>query len=229
MLTGEPAPFAEEPPMTRLETDEDIAKGLRALTRKDPELRPIRKLAGAVPLRRRPPGFDGLARIIVGQQLSVASAAAIWGRFEKTLGKVEAGRVLKASEETLRSAGLSGPKIRTLTAVSEVVAAGAIDLEGLADQDPEEAHAALCALHGIGPWSADVYLLFCAGHRDIFPAGDLALQVAVQEGLGLAERPNAKDLAALAAERWRPWRGAAAHLFWAFYREVKGGRAVLPA
>ena len=99
------------------------------------------------------------------------------------------------------------------------------DLDALCVLDPEEATARLTAIRGVGPWTAELYLLFAAGHTDIFPAGDVALRIAVAEGLGLEERPTVKQLYAM-AESWSPWRGVAARLFWAFYREMKGREAV---
>src|SRR5882762_10043063 len=116
--------------------------------------------------------------------------------------------------------GLSAAKIKTLKNLARELAAERLDLEVLANEDADAAHNTLTALHGIGPWTADVYLLFCLGHGDAWPAGDLAVQEAVKIGLGLKTRPTAKQMAPL-AEPWRPLRGAAAHLWWAYYRVLK--------
>ena len=116
--------------------------------------------------------------------------------------------------------GLSGPKIKALKAISAAIAKGAIDLEALAGMEADEAHAALTALHGIGPWTADIYLLFCLGHADAWPAGDLALQEAARLAFGLKRRPTGKEMVKL-AEEWRPWRGVAAHMLWNYYRAIK--------
>ncbi len=159
--------------------------------------------------------------------LSVASAEAIWRKLERELGDVTVESFLAASPEQLRAAGLSGGKVRTLTAAAEAAAAG-LDLAALADAPPEEAVRVLTALPGIGIWTAEIFLLFCARHADVFPAGDLALQVAAMEGLALPARPKEKDMRAMAAA-WAPWRGVAAKLFWAYYKAVRDGRAVLPA
>lgn len=113
-------------------------------------------------------------------------------------------------------------------ALAQAVFSGELDLEVLCQWDVEEATAAITALPGLGPWSAQVYLLTCAGHADVFPAGDVALQVAVQMAFELKERPTSPELSAM-AESWMPWRSVAARLFWAFYREMKGREAKLPA
>ena len=126
----------------------------------------------------------------------------------------------RARTSTLQRAGLSAPKIRTLKAVAAAIDAGAIDLDGLAQLGADEAHARLTALHGIGPWTADIYLLTCLGHADAWPAGDLALQEAVRIAFSLAARPTAKEMGPL-AEQWRPWRGVAARLLWTYYRTIK--------
>lgn len=205
----------------------DIEEGLAALLAIDPELQPIARIAGEIPLRLRPAGFEGLARIIVAQQVSVASAEAIWTRVAAALPVVDAAAVADASHEDLKACGLSRPKIATLRALAAASLADGLDLARLAGQPAAEAHAALTAIRGIGPWTADIFLLFCAGHRDIFPAGDLALQNAVRDGFDLGARPDARTLAAFAA-RWSPWRGIAARLFWAYYRARRSGVQTLP-
>jgi DNA-3-methyladenine glycosylase II len=115
---------------------------------------------------------------------------------------------------------LSAPKIRTLRAIAEAIASGALPLGTLSDLAADEAHAVMTAVKGIGPWTADIYLLFCLGHPDAFPAGDLALQEAARLAYGLDGRPKEQDFVAL-AERWRPWRGVAAKVLWAYYRIAK--------
>jgi DNA-3-methyladenine glycosylase II len=207
-------------------SDDDIAEGLDALVAADPRLLPVRAVAGPVAVRHRPPGFEGVARIVVAQMLSVASAEAIWRKLEGQLGPVTVESFLAATPEQLRAAGLSGGKIRTLTGLAEA-AAGGLDLCGLAERPPEEAVAALVALPGIGVWTAEIFLLFCARHADVFPAGDLALQVAAAEGLALPGRPKEKEMRVI-AEAWAPWRGVAAKLLWAYYKAVREGRTALP-
>ena len=197
-----------------------IRRGLDALAEADPVM--ARLIAGGMvpPLRRRPAGFEGLAWIVVGQQLSTASAAAIWGRLRAQWDDVSPQAILTAPDEDLRQVGLSAGKIRTLRHAALAVAEGHLPLDRLQDMPADEAHARLTALKGIGPWTADVYLLFCLGHPDAFPAGDLAVQEAARIAYGLAARPDARTLTAL-AERWRPWRGVAAKVLWMVYREAR--------
>lgn len=203
-----------------LATQSDLDGLLRILANQDPRLEPVIEMTGHAPLRRREPGFAGLAAIICGQQLSTHAAAAIWARMVKTFDDMHHERIRAARADRLRRLGLSLAKIKTLKFIAREIAEGRLDLAKLADTPADEAHNALTALHGIGPWSADIYLLFCLGHSDAWPAGDLAVQEAVRIGLGLKTRPTAKEMAAI-GEAWRPYRGAAAHLFWAYYKVVK--------
>ncbi len=198
---------------------------LAEVLRLDPRMQALFEVAGRPPLRKRDPGFEGLAGIVVAQQLSTASAAAIWRRVKERFDAVAAEPMLEASDEDLRGCGLSAPKIRTLRAVAEAVASGAVPLEDLAAMPADAAHAHLVTIKGIGPWTADIYLLFCLGHPDAFPAGDLALQEAVRMGFELETRPGAKELDAF-SDRWRPWRGAAAKLLWAYYGALKKGSGI---
>jgi DNA-3-methyladenine glycosylase II len=202
---------------------EDISRGLDALCRLDPKLQAIRDLAGDIPLRRSVPGFHSLAAIIVSQQVSTASATAIFGRFEKLVDPLTAEGVLAAEDTDFREAGLSRPKVKTLRAVAAAVRDG-LDLDGLCRLDAAEAVSLMVAVPGIGPWTAEVYLLIAAGHPDIFPARDVALQTSVGHALGLAERPDEKALGKI-AESWRPWRSVASRLFWAYYRTIRGREA----
>lgn len=205
---------------TLLETDAVLKRGLAALAQADPVMARL-AAEGVMPqLRKRPPGFEGLAWIVVGQQVSTASATAIWGRLRATLEPPTPQAFLALSDESLRAAGLSAGKVRTLRAVATEILEGRLPLDGLHDLQAEEAHALLTRVRGIGPWTADVYLLFCLGHPDAFPSGDLAVQEAARLAYGLDRRPDAKALTML-AERWRPWRGVAAKVLWAYYRTVK--------
>lgn len=210
-----------------IETDDDVRAGVRSLRRKCAIIRRAHDLAGDPPLRRREAGFEGLARIIVGQQLSVASAAAIWGRFELALRPLDAHAVAGASEQVLRAAGLSGPKIRTLRNVSAAVVAGELDLATLDTAPDVVVHEALRRVSGIGPWTADIYLMFCLGRADAFAAGDLALQIAAALAAEQGERLTVAELETL-AERWRPWRGVAARLLWAYYAAAKAQKSAVP-
>jgi DNA-3-methyladenine glycosylase II len=203
-----------------LDTQDDLDALLRILSEQDPRLQPVLQMTGPAPLRRRAPGFAGLAAIICGQQLSTFAAAAIWARMVKAFDEVQHTHIRTARADRLRRLGLSVAKIKTLKFIAREIDEGRLDLAKLADTPADEAHNTLTALHGIGPWSADVYLLFCLGHSDAWPAGDLAVQEAVRIGLGLKSRPSVKEMAVI-GEAWRPYRGAAAHLFWAYYKVVK--------
>lgn len=207
-------------------SEADLRDGVRALRRKCSTMRMIHDAAGDPPLRRRPAGFEGLARIIVGQQLSVASAAAIWERTVGLCRPFEPTALLKLDDAQLASAGLSRPKVRTLRAIATAITEG-LDLEAFDPASDEDIHAALTAVSGIGPWTADVYIMFCLGRADTWAPGDLALQVAAQRAFGLAERPDADALRAL-GERWRPWRGVAARLLWHYYAHLKTQRTAVP-
>lgn len=192
---------------------------MRALLRRDARLRPIAKLAGAFEIRLTPGGFPGLTRVICGQQLSVASARAIWGRFAELPGALDPAKYLKLSEETVRGVGFSAGKFRTVRVIAQAIVDGELDFDRVETLPPDEAMAYLTAHKGIGPWTAEIYLMFCSGHPDIFPAGDLALQKAVGHALGMDHSPTAKELIEI-AKPWSPYRHAAALLFWKYYAVV---------
>jgi DNA-3-methyladenine glycosylase II len=204
-----------------------LAEAAAALLALDPQtIGRLVEIGGPPPLRRREPGFAGLAAIIVSQQVSVASANAIFGRLEAALQPLDAQAVLAAGEATLRACGLSGPKIHALIAAAQAVATDGLDLTALASMPAADAHRALVAVKGMGPWTADIFLLFCVGHPDAFPAGDLALQEAARLALNLRQRPDARKLEKI-AERWRPLRGVAARMLWAYYRVAKARAGVV--
>ena len=211
--------------MTRLiDSEDDVREGIAALEAADPRFTAIHAAAGTPPLRRRPGGFAGLISIVVSQQLSTASAAAIWGRLSGAFDPFDHRAVLRARTAKLQRIGLSAPKIKTLKAIARAIDSEAIHFERLASFSADEAHAMLTAVHGIGPWTADIYLLACLGHSDAWPAGDLALQEAARLAFALDARPNTKAMIPL-AEPWRPWRGVAARLLWSYYRAMKGREA----
>jgi DNA-3-methyladenine glycosylase II len=209
-----------------LNTQADLEQAIHALLKQDPRLKPIFEVAGMPALRRREPGFAGLAAIVSGQQLSTASAAAIWARVCAAFDPFDHATLRRARADRLGRLGLSAAKIKTLKGVARELAAGRLNFDVLANEDADAAHNTLTSLHGIGPWTADVYLLFCLGHGDAWPAGDLAVQEAVKIGLGLKTRPTAREMAPL-AEPWRPMRGAAAHLWWSYYRVLKKREGVI--
>ncbi len=203
-----------------IDTPQGVAWHIGHLTGRDPRLLPMLEAVGEVLPRVNPKGFAGMAKVICGQQISVQSAAAIWGRFSVLPGALDPAGYLALEEETVRGAGFSRGKFLTLLAVAETIIAGDLDLDHIDGLPAEEAVARLVALKGIGPWTAEVYLLFCAGHPDIFPAGDLALLKAAHHGLGLDARPTIKEMIVL-AEDWSPHRSAAALLLWRYFAALK--------
>lgn len=211
----------------RIETHDDIAEGVEALLRLDPRLGDVAARAGEIPLRRAAPGFASLAGIVIGQQVSRASADAMSARLAALIDPLDPAGVLAGGEDILREAGLSRAKQATLLAIARAITEDGLDLDHIVGLDAAEAIARLTALRGIGPWTAQVYLLFSAGHPDIFPARDVALQSAVGHAFSIAPRPGEKALSLL-AESWAPWRGVAARLFWAYYRNMHGRDAAPP-
>lgn len=210
----------------RLDSADALDHHLKALLGRDARLAAIYRTAGPFELRKTDPGFAGLAKVICGQQLSVSSARAIWARFELLPGALDPEGYMRLSEETVRGVGFSFGKFRTVGAVAEAVLAGRLDFDGLEHLPAEEAIAQLVAIKGIGPWTAELYLMFCAGHPDIFPSGDLALQKAVAHALGLDIRPVGKALDAISLD-WAPHRATAALLFWRYYAALGMNSGVL--
>ncbi len=199
-----------------IRTEADIAEGAAALAAVCRHMRAVLDAVGTPPLRRRENGFAGLARIVAGQQLSVASASAIWGRLERAVVPFEPGPFLKKREQTLRAAGLSAGKIATLRGVACAIDDGTLDLAALARADDETIHETLTALKGVGPWTADIYVMFCLGRADAWAPGDLALRHAVRDATRRDGLPDANEMTDI-AHIWRPWRGVAARALWAYY------------
>lgn len=211
-----------------IETEADIRKGVRALVRGCEHMARVHDVTGLPPLRRRANGFEGLARIIVGQQLSVASAAAIWGRVEQTVRPFDAGTLMRKRDATLRKCGLSAGKIRTLRTIAGAISKRELDLVTLSSAEDDVVKEALVALTGVGPWTADIYLMFCLGRADGWAPGDLALRYAVQDACALDDIPDENAMIAI-AERWRPWRGVAARMLWAYYGIQRAQKQSQPA
>lgn len=204
-----------------IDCDADLDRAVAALAERDPALvAHLIAVGGRPPLRRRAPGFEGLAALVVSQQVSTASAAAIFGRLRAALDPLDAAGLLAADDDALRAAGLSAGKVLTLRAAAAAVADGRLALDDLGALPAEEAAARLAALRGIGPWTAQLYLLSCLGHADAWPPGDIALEEAARLALKLDARPDRAALARI-AERWRPHRAVAARLLWSYYRAVK--------
>jgi DNA-3-methyladenine glycosylase II len=201
--------------MEPIRSEADIERAIGRLLAIEPDFRRVVEAAGPVPLRKLPTGYDGLAGIVVSQMVSRASADAIWNRLRLLLGEVTPKTVLASSDESLRGAGLSGAKAETLRVVARACSDG-LDLHRVATLSADEAIRTMTALRGVGLWTAEVYLLFAAGHPDIFPSGDVALRTAAAQAFGLAERPSDKALRTLSL-RWQPDRSIAARLLWAYY------------
>jgi len=202
----------------------DLQQARTWLAARDPALAHMDAQTPAFAWRTSLGGFAGLVRVITGQQVSIAAAAAIWARLEAGLGAVTPETVAATDIPGLRALGLSAPKARYVRAIAEAHLCGVTDLGSLHGLDDAAAADVLCGLTGVGRWTADIYLMFCEGRRDVFPAGDLALQ----EGLRMAEgwplRPSERELLAR-AELWRPHRGVAAHLIWAYYGAMRTRQA----
>lgn len=213
--------------MVIIKTEQDIETGLRELLEIDPRLKALAAMTGPLPLRLSEPGFAGLAHIIVSQMVSKASAAAIWRRIVDATGIPNAGTYLALDEVAVSTLGLSRAKAATLRLVAEAVVSGQLDLGAVARLEATDAIERLTSLRGVGLWTAEVYLMFCCGHPDVFPAGDVALRTAVGNALGHETRPDIRTVVQ-AAEVWRPWRSLAARLFWAYYA-VRLGRDGEPA
>lgn len=198
-----------------IETLDCVAEGADWLARAEPRFASALELTGALPLRRQPDGFTALLDAIVGQQVSIASANAIWRRLEAA-GLIEQRAVAAASDETLRAAGLSRQKARYALAL----ATSGIDFCALRTMPDAEVVASLTRVPGIGMWTAEIYAMFALGRADVFAPGDLALQEAARLLFELPERPKERALRQM-AEAWSPWRSVAARVLWAYYRVAK--------
>jgi DNA-3-methyladenine glycosylase II len=200
-----------------VQTATSLNAALDALTAIEPAFAVALQRAGYPPPRVRDRGYATLLRTIMGQQVSVAAAQSIWNKLEAQIGDLtDPATVAAASDEQLRAAGLSRQKVSYARSLAEEVTSGRLDFAQLPEDD-EEAIAQLVKIKGIGRWSAEIYLLFAEGRPDIWPAGDLAVQIEIGRILGHDERPPEKLMRDL-AEAWRPHRGAAAILAWHHYK-----------
>ena len=194
-------------------TAQQLKASLDALGRIEPAFARARKQIGDPEPRIRERGYETMLRAIVGQQVSIKAAASILAKVEAATGGIaDPANVVRTSDADLRAAGLSRQKIAYVKSLADEVLSGRLDFAGLPEDD-EEAIAAMTRVKGIGRWSAEVYLLFAEGRADIWPAGDLAVQIEVGRILGIEERPTEKRIREL-AEAWRPHRGAAAIFAW---------------
>nr|WP_272212430.1 DNA-3-methyladenine glycosylase 2 family protein [Marinicella sp. W31]MDC2878345.1 DNA-3-methyladenine glycosylase 2 family protein [Marinicella sp. W31] len=205
--------------MKRLRNAADLDSAVQGLCESTPAMARIVAKCGAIPLRLRPGGFEGLSEVVVGQLISKQAAAAIFARLTTACDPLTADTYLALSPEARGGLGLTRAKQASLEAVAFAIARGDLDLNRVAELPSEEAIAALVAYRGIGPWTAEVYLMFSAGHIDIFPAGDLALRAAAAHAFGLQERPDQKSLRTRAGD-WRPYRAVAARILWAYYAKA---------
>lgn len=197
-------------------TKESIRAGVEALASREPAFARVVEQFGVPEPRHSEPGAQTLLRTIVGQQVSVAAARAMWAKLELAFGSPpDLAKLLTATDADLRAAGMSRQKAGYIKSLAELVISGELDLESL-PEDSEEAIALLTKIKGIGRWSAEIYLLFAEGRADVWPAGDLAVQIEIGRLLGLPEKPTEKHLREV-AEAWRPYRGAAAVLAWHSY------------
>jgi DNA-3-methyladenine glycosylase II len=197
-------------------------RGLEWLAAHDPALARILPAAGPLPWRTRQPGFPGLLRTICGQQISNAAAGAIWARLSAIPGALEPAGLLALDDATLCGvAGLSRPKAAHARSLAGAIVGGVLRLEALDAMPDDAAIAHLCAVRGLGPWTAAVHLLFAHQRPDVFPSGDVALAASLADLRGLATRPSPKELAVLALA-WAPWRSLAARLLWHHWRHRTG-------
>jgi DNA-3-methyladenine glycosylase II len=203
-----------------IETEACVAEGAAWLAAREPRFAQALALTGPLPLRRRPDGFDQLLSAIVSQQVSVAAAAAIWGRLQAA-GLITPEAILAADDEALRAPGLSRQKVR----YARALAGAGIDYAGLRAAPTDEVVGRLVAVPGIGRWTAEIYAMFSLGRADVFAPADLALQESARVLFALPERPREAAFRRMAAD-WAPWRAVAARLLWAYYRLDRGREGI---
>ena len=210
--------------MTLIETAADLEDGVATLTKCEPRFGGV-AAHGLPALRRRAQGFATLVEIVIEQMISLKAARAIITRTKAAYDPLEPMTICGGGKQALQALGLSRAKAKSVLALAGAAAAGGLDFDGLTRLDDDDVRQCLTCYPGIGPWTAEIYLLTALGRRDAWPHGDIALQRAAQMLFGLEERPGGKAMQAL-AEPWRPWRSVAARLLWAHYRRTKG---ILPA
>jgi DNA-3-methyladenine glycosylase II len=193
---------------------------LRALARNDRQVAGALERFGYPELRRRPPGFETLLRAIVFQQISIHAAAAIWKRIEAAIVPLTAAAYCAVSDDVVRACGFSRQKLLYARSLAELIASGEVPLEALDQMDDQEAIEQLVKIKGVGRWTAEVYLMFALGRRDMWPADDLGLIVGMQRLKSLRKRPDRKRMLKL-GEAWRPRRSAAAHLLWHYFHKTQ--------
>ena len=204
-----------------IESEADIARGAEFLVEREPCFARVIAVHGLPPPRRVENNLQNLLKIVTEQLISLKAADAIWQRIETSLHPFEAREILKLNLDDLRNLGLTRAKARSFHAISEAIQEGALNFESLHHMPDQDVLEKLILLPGIGPWTADIYLLAALGRADACPAGDLALQVAAQDLFAMKDRPTPKDFLTK-AENWKPWRSVAARLLWSHYRGLKG-------
>jgi DNA-3-methyladenine glycosylase II len=198
----------------RIATQAHLDQAVAGLLAADRRLRGIAERAGALPFRkRREEGFEALMSIITNQQLSIAAADTIFARLKTAVVPFTPEQILAARAESLRACGLSAPKQKHMKTIAAAILDGSLDLKRLRAMHDEDAREHLTAVKGIGPWTADIYLMSSLGRADIWPVGDVGLQAAIARALRLRKRPNEKQMERL-SRNWRPWRTVAARMFW---------------
>ena len=204
-----------------IESEVDIARGAEFLVACEPRFAKIIEIHGLPSSRRVENNLPSLLKVITEQLISLKAADAIWQRVEACLHPFEPKEILKLGQDDLKRLGLTRAKARSFLAIAEAVQTRVLNFESLAQMPDGHVLEKLVSLPGIGPWTADIYLLSALGRADACPSGDLALQVAAQHLFALRERPSPQALLKK-AEAWRPWRSVAARLLWSHYRGVKG-------
>jgi DNA-3-methyladenine glycosylase II len=202
-------------------TEARLLEGVAVLTAQDADLAAVVYRWGPPPLWAREPGFPTLIHIILEQQVSLASARAAFDRLLALATPLTPTRFLELDDATLRTVGFSRQKTGYSRHLAQAIVTGEFDIDGLGTLPDDAARTALVARKGIGPWTADIYLLMCLGRPDVWPVGDLALQVAMQSIKGLAQRPTVVEMEKI-GEAWRPWRAVAARLLWHHYLRERG-------
>lgn len=210
----------------RIKNESDIEFALVKLSEQDPALIPVINSVDHVPLRLSKDGVEGLVKIVTSQLISRAAANAIWLRIENEMGEVNEENILRYREDDLMALGLSRAKAKTFRTIALASSDGMINFSELNLKPADKALKELMSLKGIGRWSAEVYLMFCCGHCDFFPAGDIALRSAAGDIFHDGNRPDEKSLRLL-ADRWSPYKSVAARLLWSYYANTKN-REILP-
>ncbi|MCZ6470566.1 MAG: DNA-3-methyladenine glycosylase 2 family protein [Gammaproteobacteria bacterium] len=194
-----------------------LKKDIDSIARIDADVETALQIIGYPEPRIRPEGLETLLSTIIGQQISTEAAAAVMGRVRELLPRMQASELQMLSPERLRAAGLSGRKVEYAFGLADAIVDGSLDTGALNSMDDEQAIRTITAIRGFGDWSAEIYLMFSLQRSDIFPAKDLALQIALQRLKGLKQRPSDRQARSL-IEHWSPWRSAGSLFLWHYYR-----------